>query len=66
VKQMRAVSAHGVERAAFVAVEDLVEPLVSDDELYPGKKKMALSFFLPRGSYATILVKRIQAPPAGP
>ncbi len=66
VKQMRAVSAHGVERAAFVAVEDLAEPLVSDDELYPGRKKMAISFFLPRGSYATILVKRIQAPPAGP
>jgi tRNA pseudouridine13 synthase len=59
VRQMKSVSAHGVERAAFVFPDDLSAPLVSDDELYPRKKKMSISFFLPRGSYATILVKRI-------
>jgi tRNA pseudouridine13 synthase len=30
-----------------------------DDDLYPGKRKLVLDFTLPRGSYATILVKRI-------
>lgn len=29
------------------------------DELYPGRNKLHLSFELPRGSYATILVKRL-------
>ena len=29
------------------------------DELYPGRKKLRLTFELPRGSYATILVKRL-------
>jgi tRNA pseudouridine13 synthase len=32
------------------------------DELYPGHKKLTLQFTLPRGSYATILVKRIVGP----
>lgn len=32
---------------------------VADDELYPGKQKLTLRFLLPRGSYATIVVKRI-------
>ncbi len=30
-----------------------------DDDLYPGRKKLLLRFDLPRGSYATILVKRL-------
>lgn len=30
-----------------------------DDDLYPQQKKLTLSFTLPRGSYATILVKRL-------
>jgi tRNA pseudouridine13 synthase len=29
------------------------------DDLYPGRKKLCLQFDLPRGSYATILIKRI-------
>ncbi len=35
------------------------------DDLYPGQKKMTLEFGLPRGSYATILVKRITDEDAG-
>jgi tRNA pseudouridine13 synthase len=31
----------------------------SDDELRPGKKKVILAFELPRGAYATLIVKRI-------
>jgi len=30
-----------------------------DDDLYRGRQKLSLSFQLPRGSYATILVKRL-------
>ncbi len=32
------------------------------DKLYPGKHRLALRFELPRGSYATILVKRLTMP----
>ena len=32
---------------------------VADDDLHERRKKMTLSFDLPRGSYATILVKRL-------
>ncbi|MBI3861209.1 MAG: tRNA pseudouridine(13) synthase TruD [Planctomycetia bacterium] len=46
------------QRAAAIAVDNLAgEP--ADDDLYPGRKKLLLQFDLPRGSYATILVKRI-------
>src|SRR5208283_4427362 len=31
------------------------------DELHPGREKLQLSFELPRGSYATLFVKRISA-----
>jgi tRNA pseudouridine13 synthase len=30
-----------------------------DDDLHPGRKTFSLSFELPRGSYATIVVKRL-------
>lgn len=36
---------------------------VEDDDVYPGKKKLLLEFFLPRGSYATMFLKRIFAQP---
>jgi tRNA pseudouridine13 synthase len=46
------------ERAAAVQARQL-EHEADDDELYAGKRKLTLRFTLPRGSYATILVKRI-------
>lgn len=48
-------------RRTIIAVPDL-EVQSADDELYPGQKKMKLVFELPRGSYATILVKRLTTP----
>jgi tRNA pseudouridine13 synthase len=59
VRQMQKLSAHGVERRALVVPEDLADPVVSADDMYPGRRKMALSFFLPRGSYATLVIKRL-------
>lgn len=47
-------------RAAVVPLPEIAA--VSEaDELDPGKLKLVLQFQLPRGSYATILVKRITA-----
>jgi tRNA pseudouridine13 synthase len=45
-------------RAAAVPVAPL-EAQHADDDLYSGRKKLSLRFDLPRGSYATILVKRL-------
>jgi tRNA pseudouridine13 synthase len=36
-----------------------VEAQASADELYAGRQKLCLAFDLPRGAYATILVKRV-------
>jgi tRNA pseudouridine13 synthase len=49
------------EREAAVQPQQL-EHQASADELYDGRRKLRLQFSLPRGSYATILVKRIAAP----
>jgi tRNA pseudouridine13 synthase len=45
-------------RKAVITPEGL-QCEVAEDELSPGRQKLTLSFSLPRGSYATILVKRI-------
>jgi tRNA pseudouridine13 synthase len=46
------------ERAACVRPGGLtVEP--GDDETHPGRKKLPLRFDLPRGAYATMVVKRL-------
>lgn len=45
-------------RAAMVHV-DGARHEVAEDDLYSGRWKITLSFDLPRGSYATILVKRL-------
>ena len=46
------------KRQAAVPVSEL-EWNVDTDETEPGQQKLTLSFGLPRGSYATMLVKRI-------
>ena len=46
------------ERRAVIVVEK-VDHLVAPDELDAGRQKIRLSFDLPRGSYATIFVKRL-------
>jgi tRNA pseudouridine13 synthase len=59
VRQMRRLSAHGVERTAFVRPEGLAVSAPEADELYPGRLSLRLDFSLPRGSYATLLVRRL-------
>ena len=45
-------------RKTIIAVPEL-EFESTDDDLYPKRKKVRLAFDLPRGCYATILVKRL-------
>jgi tRNA pseudouridine13 synthase len=47
----------GDRRVVFRPTELVSEP--ADDDLYPGKQKLTMRFTLPRGSYATMLVKRV-------
>ncbi|SMB93488.1 tRNA pseudouridine13 synthase [Thermanaeromonas toyohensis ToBE] len=49
-------------REAIVIPHDLKVDPPEADELYPGKQKIRLSFRLPRGSYGTMLIKRLTMP----
>jgi tRNA pseudouridine13 synthase len=59
VRQMSRIGVGGVERAAVAVPEDLQAAGPDEDDLYPGRRKITLKFFLPRGSYATVLIKRL-------
>jgi tRNA pseudouridine13 synthase len=58
-RQLPRISAHGVTRPAWMRPTRLEAGEPADDERYPGRFSLALSFSLPRGCYATILVKRL-------
>jgi tRNA pseudouridine13 synthase len=47
----------GTRAAFFVPTEGC--STVSDDDLYPGKKAVAIHVDQPRGTYATVLIKRV-------
>jgi tRNA pseudouridine13 synthase len=49
-------------RAATFALAHLSYTTDADD-LYPGRRKLTLHFDLPRGAYATIVIKRLTLPP---
>jgi tRNA pseudouridine13 synthase len=52
------------ERVALVVPDELAAT-VADDNRHPGRQVIRLTFTLPRGSYATMVVKRVTArPPA--
>jgi tRNA pseudouridine13 synthase len=48
-----------VLRRAVVFPDDLRAGKSAEDELHPGRKKLTLSFLLPRGAYGTMLIKRL-------
>jgi tRNA pseudouridine13 synthase len=58
LKGMRALFFSKGERAAWCVPEQL-EAHSARDEEHAGKQKLTLRFVLPRGSYATLVVKRI-------
>lgn len=47
------------QRKVLLFPENLEILEIREDELYPGKKALVLSFSLPRGAFATMLIKRI-------
>jgi tRNA pseudouridine13 synthase len=64
-KALRKVSFRSFSRRSLIIPADLKTIAAGDDELHPGKKKWTLSFTLPRGSYGTMLVKRLMLWPRG-
>jgi tRNA pseudouridine13 synthase len=62
-KALRKVYFRSFQRKALIIPEDLQAIGVGNDELHPGKKKWAISFVLPRGSYGTMLIKRLALKP---
>lgn len=60
LKKIRQSFFKSVQRAVLVTPEKF-EYKLEDDKFYLGKRQLILHFFLPRGSYATILIKRIFA-----
>jgi tRNA pseudouridine13 synthase len=64
VRQMHGIRIGGIERPAIVVPEDFSISAPQPDELYPGRLKTALGFFLPRGAYATLVIKRLSLAPA--
>lgn len=61
VRQLPRMEVRGITRAALLMPQRLEILGQADDDLYPGRKKLALAFFLPRGGYATLVIKRLQA-----
>ncbi len=58
-KVLRKVYFRSFKRKAMIIPDDIRIVNKGEDELHATKKKMTLSFFLPRGAYGTMLLKRI-------
>ncbi len=61
VRQLPRMEVRGVARGALLLPQRLKVLDDGDDELYPGRSKLTVAFFLPRGGYATLVIKRLQA-----
>ena len=61
VRQLSGIYINGVERPAVLLPREFSAGPAEEDEFYRRRKKITVRFFLPRGGYATLIVKRIQA-----
>ena len=59
IKQIPPLTLEGELRPLFCKVKNLNIGPAEKDELNPKKKKVKLSFSLPKGSYATMVIKRL-------
>jgi tRNA pseudouridine13 synthase len=59
MRKYRKVILKSFMRNAIIVPKDLIILDILDDDIYKGKKSITLSFTLPRGSFATILLKHI-------
>jgi tRNA pseudouridine13 synthase len=58
IEKMPEISSKGTRRSVLVPVKvKLSDDDLNEDELNPGRFKTTLQFFLPKGSYATVLVR---------
>jgi tRNA pseudouridine13 synthase len=58
IEKMPEMSSKGTRRPVLVPVKvKLKDDELTEDELNPGRFKTTLQFFLPKGSYATVLVR---------
>jgi tRNA pseudouridine13 synthase len=62
-RQLARIEVHGVQRRMIVVPDGFQVSGLGPDDLYPGRRRLTLDFSLPRGSYATLIVKRLQAVP---
>lgn len=58
IRKLRQAFFKGIERRAIITPENL-SVNSAEDEIYQGKKKLILKFFLPRGCYGTMFIKRL-------
>jgi len=65
-RELRRVRFQSFLRPAAVVPENFLVVETGIDELHPGRKKIVLQFALPRGSYATILVKHLMLSRSSP
>ncbi len=59
LRSMPELAIEGSERDILVPVKSFEVLATSDDDIFEGKKKQILRFILPKGSYATILIKKL-------
>jgi tRNA pseudouridine13 synthase len=59
MRKYRKVILKSFLRQAIVIPEDLKILEISNDDIYRDKKSITLSFTLPRGSFATVLLKNL-------
>lgn len=64
IRQMHGIRVGGIERPAIIVPEDFSVASPEQDDQYPGRLKTVLGFFLPRGAYATLVIKRLSLAPA--
>lgn len=57
LRELPQLSCESIRRIAFAEIRDFQFSNMEPDELNAGKKKMTLSFALPKGSYATMAVR---------
>lgn len=58
IEKIPGISSKGIRRPVLVPVQVKLSPEeVSDDDINPGRNKVKLKFFLPKGSYATVVLR---------
>ncbi|MFH1071825.1 MAG: tRNA pseudouridine(13) synthase TruD [Nanoarchaeota archaeon] len=59
IRELPFLTSEGGTRSLFISITDFKIEGPEPDEIHPGKKKVLLSFFLAKGSYATIVIKGV-------